>query len=176
MPKPASKQELLTANADAFVSMFKLIDSLDADEKELEFPFQHRDRNLRDVLAHLMEWQNMLFDWYQIGMSGDQPEMPAKGFSWKTTPELNQQIWKNCQSKSLKLVRKNLQASHHRLQELVQNHPDRELFTRRLYPWTGSTSLGVYLTAAGWSHYGWATKLIRKFVKHVVATSKDASS
>jgi hypothetical protein len=39
MPKPTSKQELLTVNAEAFVSMFNLIDSLVADEKELEFPF-----------------------------------------------------------------------------------------------------------------------------------------
>ena len=169
MPKPASKQELLIANEEAFVNMLELIDSLAADERERKFPFQHRDRNLRDVLAHLLEWQNMFFEWYKVGMSGGEPDMPAQGYSWKATPELNQQIWKNYQSQSLRLVRKNLKASHARLQQLVQKHSERELFTRRLYPWTGATSLGVYLTSAGWSHYRWATKLIRKFGKHVAA-------
>lgn len=152
---------------EAFQSLNELLDSLTKIEIEQAFPFQHRDRNVRDVLAHLLEWQQMMLGWYRVGMAGGNPEMPAKGFTWKSTPELNQQIWKKYQSKSLKIVRSHLQKSHDRLQMLVQKHSDKELFTKQLYTWTGSTSLGVYLTAAGWSHYGWALKLIKAFTKHI---------
>lgn len=167
MPKPATKLQLLAGNQEAFQSLNELLDSLSGSELEQEFPFQHRDRNVRDVLAHLLEWQQMMFDWYKIGMAGGKPDMPAKEFTWKSTPELNQRIWEQYQSKSLKVVRSKLHGSHDRLQQLVQNHSDKELFTKRLYPWTGSTSLGVYLTAAGWSHYGWALKLIKRFTRQI---------
>jgi hypothetical protein len=167
MPKPSTKRQLLAGNAEAFRSLNELLDSVSKTEIEQDFPFQHRDRNVRDVLAHLLEWQQMMFGWYKVGMSGGEPEMPAKGFTWKSTPELNQQIWEKYQSQSLKSVRSNLRKSHDRLQLLVQKHSEKELFTKQRYPWTGSTSLGVYLTAAGWSHYGWALKLIKKFTKQI---------
>ena len=86
MPKPASKQELLIANEEALVNMLELIDSLAADERERKFPFQHRDRNLRDVLAHLLEWQNMFFEWYKVGMSGGEPDMPPKAILGRRLP------------------------------------------------------------------------------------------
>lgn len=163
MPKPKSKQELVAGNEELYEDLNKLIDSLSAEEQKQEFPFQHRDRNLRDLLAHLLEWQLMMFDWYEIGMAGGQPKMPASGFSWRTTPKLNQQIWEKYQTKTLKLVRSKLQKSHDRLQKLIQGHSDNELFSKRHYYWTGSTSLGAYMTSAGWSHYGWALKLVRRF-------------
>lgn len=171
MPKPASKQELLAANAEAFENLNRLLDSLEPTEIDQEFPFQHRDRNVRDVLAHLLEWQQMLFGWYKVGMAGRKPEMPAKGFTWKMTPELNLQIWKSYQLSTLTEVRTKLRNSHRKLQKLIEQHSPEELFTKRLYPWTGSTSLGVYLTAAGWSHYQWAFRLLHKFVKQRYASS-----
>ena len=42
---------------------------------------------------------------------------------------------------------------------------DEELFTKKKYHWTGSTSLGSYLVSATSSHYDWALKLIRKSIK-----------
>lgn len=36
-----------------------------------------------------------------------------------------------------------------------------ELFTKRLYSWTGSTSLGAYLVSSTSSHYDWGKKVKR---------------
>lgn len=167
MPKPASKTDLLAGNEDAFRNLSDLLAPLSKTQLVAQFSFPHRDRNVRDVLAHLYEWQQMMFEWYQIGMGGGKPVMPALGFTWQTTPELNQQIWQNYQSVTLADVRKKLNRSHNKLQKLIENHSNEELFTKRHYHWTGSTSLGVYLTAAGWSHYNWALKLLRKFAKQL---------
>ncbi|MBX3417092.1 MAG: ClbS/DfsB family four-helix bundle protein [Pirellulaceae bacterium] len=165
MPKPNSKSQLLVANDEAFHTLNELLGSLSPTQLATEFPFAHRDRNVRDVLAHLFEWQQMMFVWYKVGMQDGVPEMPAPGFTWKTTPELNQQIWERCQATSLSNLRGKLKRSHIKLQKLIEAHSNEELFTKRRYPWTGSTSLGSYLTSAGWSHYHWALKLLRKFVK-----------
>ncbi|MBL8891752.1 MAG: ClbS/DfsB family four-helix bundle protein [Planctomycetaceae bacterium] len=164
MPKPASRSELLTASNEAFQTLEALLAALTESQLAAEFPFPHRDRNVRDVLAHLYEWQQMFFAWYKVGMSGNQPLMPAPGFTWRETPELNQQIWQQYQSLALAEIRAKLKRSHNKLQKLIQTHSNEELFTKRRYSWTGTTSLGAYITSAGWSHYHWALKLMRRVV------------
>ena len=40
-----------------------------------------------------------------------------------------------------------------------------ELFTKKAFDWTGTTSLGSYCVSATFSHYDWATKDIKKALK-----------
>ncbi|MFC1239685.1 ClbS/DfsB family four-helix bundle protein [Treponema vincentii] len=40
-----------------------------------------------------------------------------------------------------------------------------ELFTKKVFDWTGTTSLGSYCVSATSSHYDWATKDIKKALK-----------
>ncbi|GAA4627923.1 hypothetical protein BKA21_003401 [Cellulomonas oligotrophica] len=47
------------------------------------------------------------------------------------------------------------------MQNLIRRYSDEELFTKRRYPWTGTTSLGDYLVSATASHYAWALKKLR---------------
>jgi hypothetical protein len=49
--------------------------------------------------------------------------------------------------------------------ELIGKHTDEELFTKKRYGWTGSTSLGAYLVSATSSHYDWALKTLRPLKK-----------
>jgi hypothetical protein len=48
---------------------------------------------------------------------------------------------------------------------MIEKHTDEELFEKKKYPWTGSTSLGAYFISATCSHYLWAYDLIRKWLK-----------
>ncbi len=54
------------------------------------FPEGTLNRNIRDVLAHLHEWHLMV----QGGYDREKPDIPAKGYTWKTTPDLNREIQK----------------------------------------------------------------------------------
>jgi hypothetical protein len=124
------------------------------------------NRNERDVLAHLHQWHLMMLQWHRVGMKGGKAEMPAPGFSWKDTPALNRQIWEDCQLEDLKSVQRQLRESYRKVYKLSESHSEEELFTKKRYPWTGSTSLGAYLISNTSSHYDWAFKLIRKMRKH----------
>ena len=167
MSRPQSKSELLKASENNYGALCELVDGLSSQQLRGNFPFSHRDKNVRDVLAHLHEWHLMLLRWYKIGMADGDPVMPAEGFTWKTTPALNQEIWSKYQAVSLKRVRSKLDQSHQQLQELIGEQPTAELFEKRRYKWTGSTSLGSYLTSATASHYLWAMKLIRKYKRSI---------
>ncbi|MEL7496768.1 MAG: ClbS/DfsB family four-helix bundle protein [Planctomycetota bacterium] len=163
MPRPKTKSELLSASENGYSQLNQMLDALTPSQREATFPFEHRDRNIRDILAHLHEWHLMMLRWYQQGMDGVQPDMPAKGYSWRTTPELNAVIWAKYQNQPLKRVRKKLDTSHKAVLAIVSAHTNIELFTKRHYFWTGTTSLGAYLTSAMPSHYTWAIKLVRRY-------------
>jgi hypothetical protein len=121
-----------------------------------------QDRNPRDLLMHLWQWQEMLYLWHNENMKGNATNFLPDGFSWKTTPDLNQIFWKNYQDTSLAEAKKLLEASHEKLMQIIESHTNEELFEKSFYPWTGGTTLGAYLISATSSHYDWATKLLKK--------------
>ena len=94
MARPKSKDELLEAANLEFSNLWKLIDSMTKEEQTSIFLFEDRDKNLRDVLAHLYEWRIMLENWHRIGtIEGGIPQVPGEGYTWKTLPDLNMKIW-----------------------------------------------------------------------------------
>lgn len=167
MARPKTKTELLDASKKQFDGLFKEIDTLGAEAKRGTFPFEDRDRNIRDVLIHLHEWHNMMETWYEVGMSGQKPAIPKEGYTFKTLPALNLEIWKAYQDTDLESAEGLLKESHLRMMELIRAHTDEELFTKRYYPWTNTTSLGSYLISSTSSHYDWAIKKIKKYKREL---------
>lgn len=98
-------------------------------------------------------------------MAGKKPKMPAEGYTWRTVPALNIEINKLYNSKPLEFIVIDLENSFNELQEIINRHSDAELFTKKKYHWTGSTSLAAYLISATSSHYEWGLNLIKKCLK-----------
>jgi hypothetical protein len=48
--------------------------------------------SVKDVLAHLVEWQQMNLAWYAAGLRGEKPAVPAPGFTLRELPRLNDMI------------------------------------------------------------------------------------
>ena len=48
---------------------------------------------LSDLVGHLAEWQHLFLGWYEDGLRGATPQMPAPGYKWSETPRLNRAIW-----------------------------------------------------------------------------------
>lgn len=166
MSRPKNKSELLNLSQENYSRLENYINSLGS-LKTAEFPEGTMNRNIRDVLAHLHHWHLMFMDWYKTGMAGSKPEMPAKGFTWKTVPELNQLIWNMYRFKDLDEVQNLFAESHEKMIQKIEMHSNEELFQKKRYAWTGSTSLGAYMISATSSHYDWAFKLIKKCIKGI---------
>lgn len=162
MARPTTKEELLKCSRENYRKLIHYIDSLSDEERDADFPDGTMNRNIRDVLAHLHQWHRMMLAWYKVGMEGEKPEMPARGYTWKMTPDLNKKIWEDYHDYSLEEIRKLLDESYKDVQKLIRKHSNNELFKKKYYKWTGSTSLGAYLVSATSSHYDWAYKLIKK--------------
>ena len=62
-------------------------------------------------------------------------------------------------------IRPSLDKTHSKLQDIIEKHTEKELFTKKRYPWTGSSSLATYIRSNTLSHYKWAYNLIKKVNK-----------
>ena len=163
MARPTTKEELLRAADEGIQAVWDRADEL-GEGARWEDP-DDRDHCVRDVVAHLREWQRMMLTWYRDGMAGHAPDMPAPGHTWRTLPMLNAEIWARYQDTTDQEVRQGLAETHAQLRAIVVSHTEAELFEKQHYPWTGSTSLASYLVSATSSHYSWATtKLSRRRV------------
>lgn len=123
------------------------------------------NRNIRDVLGHIHAWHLLFLRWYEEGMAGRKPIMPAEGYTWKTTPDLNRMIQEKYSQTPLSDIQKLLLNSYQEVQIILAAHSEEELFTKKRYGWTGTSSLGQYLISATCSHYEWALRLIKKGTK-----------
>jgi len=165
MARPKTKNELLEQNRKRIDELLNFIDDLPDEVRGREFSNGTLNRNIKDVLGHLYHWHKMMLQWYKEGMSGKMPEMPAPGYTWRTVPALNHEINEMYKSESYQKVRKKLENSHIEVTDVISRHSDDDLFTKKKYKWTGSTSLAAYLISSTGSHYDWALKLIKKSIQ-----------
>ncbi|MFN7590884.1 MAG: ClbS/DfsB family four-helix bundle protein [Planctomycetota bacterium] len=162
MPRPTNRKDLLAASAQRFAELTARIDAMSPAQRECSFRPGTMNRNVRDVLGHVHHWHLLFLGWYAVGMANGEPHMPAEGFSWARTGELNRSIHARYLQVSLRTMRARLARSHAKVLAVVERHTNAELFTKKRYAWTGSTSLGAYLVSATCSHYEWARRLIDK--------------
>lgn len=166
MPRPTTRQELITAAAAQYDKLQSMIDSMPEAMQRAAFAFEDRDKNLRDVLAHLHEWHRMVQRWHQIGcVEGGLPDVPGTGYTWKTLPALNQVIWERYQGVPLAESKALLAESHREVMALIEEHGSDELFSRGVYRWTKSTTLGAYFVSCTSSHYDWAMNKLKKHIR-----------
>jgi hypothetical protein len=151
---------LLARNDAEFAALLALIDGIPADRLDEVFAGSSRDRNVRDVVAHLHAWHILLERWYSEGSMGGSPRIPAEGYSWRQLAQLNEALRQQWQDTSLAELLPLLRASHESLQAMVALHDDRELDDADAFAWTRGTALGEFAQECGGAHYVWARGVI----------------
>ena len=163
MGRPTCKTELLAAAEHEFGRLWTAVDSVQEADREL--PGACEAWSVKDLLAHLHAWHEMAIGWEQAGSAGESPVIPAEGYTFAETPALNRAIYERTRNDDWGDVVARLRSTHATLLAVIDSYDDADLFTKRRYPWTRSTSVGAYMVSATSSHYAWASKLIRKWAK-----------
>lgn len=163
MARPTTKDDLLKQAQQNYDKLQQEIEHLS--EEELVVDGIVGDWSIKDVLAHLLAWQQMTLDWYRAGCRGETPITPSEKYTWREIPALNQEIYETWRDQALDAIRADLQASHENFLSVIETLSNETLFTAKVYPWTKSTTLGSYFTSATSSHYDWARKEIRRGLK-----------
>jgi hypothetical protein len=163
MPRARTKKELVDFGGKEYKNLITLVNDIPKEKRETITLFDNWE--ISDIIAHLNAWHNLFLQWYEVGMKGDKPEIPAPGYTFKDTPALNEKIYKENKDLSLQEALKKFKNSHKKLMDIVNDHTENELETKKMFKWTGSTNLASYLASATSSHYVWAIKEIKKYIK-----------
>ena len=176
MGRAATKAELIQSADSQYEKLWALISSMTPEEIAAELDYGghsvkkeahwDRDKNLRDMLTHLYEWHQLLLNWGNANLAGDpQPFLPPP-YTWKTYGRMNAGFWQRHQTTSYEKAVTMLNDSHRQVMAFIESFTDSELFEKQHFAWTGATSLGAYCVSATASHYDWAIKKIKAYLKH----------
>jgi hypothetical protein len=165
MSRPTTKTDLVIAANEQFGKLWKLIDSMTDAQQNAQFSFEERDKNVRDVLVHLYEWHQLLLNWVNTNRKGEQKPFLPEPYNWKTYPAMNVEFWKKHQNTAYDDSKKRLKESHEKVIAMIETFSNDELFVKKHFTWTGTTSLGSYCVSATSSHYDWAMKKIKMHIK-----------
>lgn len=163
MPRPTTKNQLLEAIEVERKALEKFLDELSP--AQLTQPGLVGEWSAKDVLAHLIEWEQMVLNWYSAGAKGKVPVTPAEGFNWAQLPQLNQQIYEKHCDRPLTDIQKEFKSSFKKMLSTIQSLTDEDIFTHGRYAWTKNNTLGAYFVSSTSSHYHWARTTMKKGLK-----------
>lgn len=176
MAKPKTKAELIEAATINYENLLEMIANRTEEEKSREYDFSDddkkkeahwkRDRNLRDVLMHLYEWQQLLLNWLKNRDDDKSRPFLPEGYNWRTYGAMNVAFWEKNQDVSEEEALRRLEESHHQVMKALGIFSDEELFTKSFYPWVGGSSIGGYFISNTSSHYAWAIKKMKAHKKN----------
>jgi len=163
MPRPSNKKDLLSAMQTEHEALEKALEALS--EEQITTVRRATKWSIKDVLAHLSAWEQMVIGWYETGRKGRTPVVPSEKFNWAQLPALNKEIYEKHRARPLKAVLRGFHDSFAQVRKTIQGISEADLFTPGRYAWTKTTTLGAYFVSCTSSHYNWARKEIRKCLK-----------
>lgn len=132
--------------------------------------------SVKDIIAHLLEWQQMNLDWYAAGLRNEKVHMPARGYTLRDLPRLNEMIYRKHHRRSLQSVVADFEDHHRKIIALIRSVSDADLTTMGRYSWTGpSWTLSDYLRASTAAHYLWARQRIGRWIRRQAPAKKRAA-
>lgn len=163
MPRPTNKAALMAAIDTEHAKLDQALKDLT--NAQLSAVSPQTGWSIKDILAHLSEWEQMCLGWYQSGLAGKTPALPAEGYTWGQLPALNRAILDRYRMASPQAVLKRFGVSFRDIRKTVSALAERDLFTPKRFAWTGRNLLAAYFISATSSHYAWAQKEIRKCLR-----------
>lgn len=177
MPRPVNKAELIEAASTNYEKLLSLVNQRTDVEKETPYDFSDeankkeahwkRDKNLRDVIMHLVEWHNLMLEWVKNRENGSNKPFLLEGYNWKTYGDMNLFFYDRFQKISEEEALERFAESHQKVMDAIESFSNDELFSRSYYPWSGENAIGSYFVSTTSSHYDWAMKKIKAHRKKI---------
>jgi hypothetical protein len=175
MPRATTKMDLAKSANEQFDKMWQLIETMPQHQQTATFNFDRetlgkeahwsRDKNIRDIFVHLYEWHQLLLDWVTSNMNSEEKSFLPHPYNWKTCGDMNVDFWKKHQNTSYDKSKEMIADSHKKVTELIGKFSDDELFVKKHFKWTETSSLGQYFISTTVSHYDWAIKKLKIHIK-----------
>lgn len=101
--------------------------------------------SVKDILAHLADWQARMPVWLAAARQGKAVEAPAPGLTWKQVDILNQRIYEAHCDQSLEEVFEYFRTAHKHFMDMVEAMPAEEMLAPGRYASIGKGAVYNWL-------------------------------
>ncbi|MBP1692323.1 MAG: glyoxalase/bleomycin resistance protein/dihydroxybiphenyl dioxygenase [Chloroflexi bacterium] len=120
--------------------------------------------SVKDILAHLADWEAHMPEWVGEARRGAVVETPEHGHSWDHLDVFNETIYERHRGQPLEVVLGYFHDTHLQFMEMVSAMPEAEMLTPGYYTFTGKSAIWDWLKAYA-NHDLWAKTKLRKWMK-----------
>lgn len=163
MSRPLNKTQLLESIQKEYAALEKFLAPLTAEQ--MAFAPAPGAWAVKDILLRLVEWLQMFFRWYEAGLRGETPAVPALGYKWSQLPALNQAIYEKYRDLTSDEALALFRESHQKTIQFIETLSEADLTAPGLYAWMNQNTLMSYLNSTTAAHYVWALKDAKKALK-----------
>ncbi len=156
---PKSKAELLKSTLEERATLEKKIGQLTP--AELEFPGAMGEWSVKDILQHLVDWEQRWMGWYKAGQCNEPVVTPEGGYNWRQMGLLNENYRQKHIDKPIERVLADFHSSYEQIMLIVELISEDEMLALNVYPWTGKLPLIAWIAGNTCNHYRWAIQMIR---------------
>jgi hypothetical protein len=122
-----------------------------------------------DTLAHIVAWEQLFLNWNRSGIQERTPGRPPVGMCQRAIDEPNQEIYENNRGRALEEIKAEFSASYQQILATIDEIPEKDMFARGRFSWTGRLTLADYIAGNTCNHYAWAKAQIRKWRKRTAS-------
>ncbi len=130
--------------------------------------------SVKDVLAHLADWEAHMLVWLAAARAGQAVPGPEAGLSWRPLKEFNRRIYEAHRDEALDVVLASFRQDHERFMAMVAAMPEEEMLARGRYALTAGKALYDWLVQYA-EHDAWGTKRIGDWAQARAAAATPRS-
>ena len=165
MAIPDSKQELIKAITDNFQKLLAELSNIPPDltnKKELEGHAKNTLMSVKDSVAYLLGWGQLVLKWNDLISKGISPEFPETDYKWNELGLLAQKFYKDYEKDSYKTLLSKFENTVEEILKLIESKTNKELYG---IPWYNQYTLGRMIQLNSSSPYKNTKDRIRKWKK-----------
>jgi hypothetical protein len=162
MPQPKTKANIIARLETERRRLLQNLAGLRSEE--LCTPGAVGEWTMKDVLAHLADWESRMPIWIETARRGNEVVTPEPDLSWKELDEFNRRVYERHSERSLEDVLAFFHRAHEEFMAMVEAMPEEEMLTPAYYAFTGKGAVYDWLTAYA-AHDLWGKNKLIQWMK-----------
>jgi hypothetical protein len=151
MDESITKKEIIENITSERTRLERLLEGI-SPEMMVEPGFEG-DWSIKDILAHITEWEQLMVGWTQETLRGETPNRPAPGSTWDDLDQLNERLFQKNKSKGLDEVLTSFYDHYPKMYDLITSLSDEDLMKPDQFEWRNGDPLWHMVAANTWWHY-----------------------
>lgn len=148
MASEMTKAEVLKRMERGYRSLNEVLSKLDPEQ--MEIPGVESQWSVKDIVAHVAEWDRRMISWLDEIQRGS---LPREAYDWSEADRMNEEIFLENKDKPLDVVLADFRLAHQAAMDAVSRIPDETLENPPSFEENPDFELQQLIAWETWEHY-----------------------